>query len=180
MNLDKPLTTERLILRAMTAADASDIYLAWMRDPEVNRFLESRFSVPERKQDLVGFIESVNASPDSLLLGIFLRDDGRHIGNIKIGPVVTQHARSEIGYLIGDRAAWGKGYATEAIREICRYGFEEMGLAKITAGAYESNKGSAKALLNAGFVHEATISSHVVCEGSRIASVIYGLEKPTL
>lgn len=177
MNLDKPLTTDRLVLRTMSAADASDAYLAWMRDAEVNRFLESRFSVPERTQDLVGFIESVNASPDSLLLGIFLREDGRHIGNIKIGPVVTRHARSEIGYLIGDRAAWGKGYATEAIREICRYGFGNLGLAKITAGVYETNKGSAKALLNAGFVHEATISSHVVCEGRRIASLIYGLDR---
>jgi len=175
MNLDKPLITERLLLRTMTAADASDAYLAWMRDSEVNRFLESRFSVPERKQDLVAFIESVNASPDSLLLGIFLREDGRHIGNIKIGPLVMRHARSEIGYLIGDRAAWGKGYATEAICEICRYGFNELGLAKITAGVYETNKGSAKALLNAGFVHEATIHSHVVCEGHRIASVMYGL-----
>ncbi len=177
MNLDKPLTTDRLVLRTMSAADASDAYLAWMRDAEVNRFLESRFSVPECTQDLISFIESVNASPDNLLLGIFLREDGRHIGNIKIGPVVTRHARSEIGYLIGDRVVWGKGYATEAIREICRYGFGNLGLAKITAGVYETNKGSAKALLNAGFVHEATISSHVVWEGRRIASLIYGLDR---
>lgn len=178
MKLDKPLTTDRLVLRTMSAADASVAYLSWMRDPEVYRFLESRFSVPETTQDLVGFIESVNASPDSLLLGIFLREDGRHIGNIKIGPVVERHERSEIGYLIGDRAAWGKGYATEVIREVCRYGFEELNLAKITAGVYETNKGSAKALLNAGFVHEATISSHVICEGQRIASVTYGLNRP--
>lgn len=178
MNLDKPLVTDRLVLRTMTAADASDTYLAWMRDAEVNRFLESRFSVPECTRELAGFIGSVNASPDSLLLGIFLREDGRHIGNIKIGPVVMRHARSEIGYLIGDRSAWGKGYATEAIREICRYGFEVLGLAKITAGVYETNKGSAKALLNAGFVHEATIPSHVICEGRRIASVMYGLDRP--
>lgn len=179
MNLDKPLTTKRLLLRTLIASDASDAYLAWLRDPEINRFLEIRFSVPENTQDLIGFIESVNASPDSLLLGIFLRENGHHIGNIKIGPVVTRHARSEIGYLIGDRSAWGKGYATEAIREICRYGFEVFGLAKITSGVYETNKGSAKALLNAGFVHEATIPSHVVCEGRRIASLMYGLDKPS-
>lgn len=179
MILDKLLTTDRLLLRTMSAADASAAYLAWMRDPEVNRFLESRFSLPERTQDLVGFIESVNASSHSLLLGIFLHKCGRHIGNIKIGPILKEHARSEIGYLIGDRAAWGKGYATEAIRATSRYGFEDLGLAKITAGVYDLNKGSAKALLNAGFVHAATISSHILCEGRRIASVIYGLDKPS-
>jgi RimJ/RimL family protein N-acetyltransferase len=177
MNLDKPLITERLLLRTMTAADARDTYLAWMRDPEVNRFLESRFSVPEHTQDLVSFIESVNSSQDSLLLGIFLREDGRHIGNIKIGPLVMRHARSEIGYLIGDRAAWGKGYATEAICEIARYGMETLGLQKITAGIYETNRGSAKALLNAGFKLEAKITSNIICDGKRIASEMYGLDR---
>jgi ribosomal-protein-alanine N-acetyltransferase len=176
MYLGKPLATDRLLLRTLEATDASNTYLAWMRDPEVTRFLESRFSVPKSLYDLIDFIDSINASPDSLLLGIFLRKEDRHIGNIKVGPVVARHARTEIGYLIGDRVMWGKGYAAEAIREACRYGFEELGLAKITAGVYETNKSSATALLKAGFIHEATISSHVVCEGRRIASLIYGLD----
>ena len=107
MYLEKHLTTDRLTLRTLVASDASNTYLAWMRDPEVTRFLESRFSVPESLQDLVDFIDSINASADSLLLGIFLRKEGRHIGNIKVGPLVARHARTEIGYLIGDRAMWG-------------------------------------------------------------------------
>ncbi len=175
MRLNKPLTTDRLLLRTLSGADASDAYLAWMHNAEVNRFLESRFSVPACVEDLVNFIELVNESADSLLLGIFLRKDDCHIGNIKIGPIVTRHARSEIGYLIGEHAYWGKGYATEAIREVCRYCFEDLGLEKITAGVYDTNKGSAKALLKAGFMHEATISSYVIFEGRRIDSSIFGL-----
>lgn len=175
MNLDNPLITDRLLLRMMSDADATDTYLAWMQNPEVNRFLESRFFTPNNTQDLINFIESNNASLDSLLLGIFLREDCRHIGNIKIGPLVRRHARSEIGYLIGDRSAWGKGYATEAILRICRYGFEELGLAKISAGVYESNIGSSNALLKAGFTHEATITSDVIFEGRRINSKLYSL-----
>jgi RimJ/RimL family protein N-acetyltransferase len=177
MIISKHLETPRLILRTMNAADASDRYLSWMRDPIINQYLESRFSLPECTQDLIAFIEYMNAAPDSLLCGIFLREDVRHIGNIKIGPVVTRHARSEIGYLIGDREAWDNGYASEAIREICRYGFEELELEKITAGVYENNTSSAKALLKAGFVHEATIPSHVICDGRRIGSMMFGLDQ---
>lgn len=177
MILTKLLETQRLILRMMSSADASEEYLSWMQDSEVNKYLESRFAVPQRTQDLISFIESVNGSPDSLLLGIFLREDGRHIGNIKIGPVVTRHARSEIGYLIGDRASWGKGYAAEAIREICRFGFDNLGLIKISAGVYEDNIGSAKTLSKAGFVLEATISSNIILEGRRINSKLFGLFK---
>lgn len=177
MILSRALETPRLQLRTMSAADASDAYFSWMCDPEVCRYLEVRFTGVKDKRELADFIESTNASQDSLLLGIFLRENGRHIGNIKLGPIVARHARSEIGYLIGDRTAWGKGYATEAIREISRYGMEKLKLAKITAGIYETNCGSAKALLKAGFVLEARIPAHVVCEGKRIASEIYGLDR---
>lgn len=175
MKLKSPLFTPRLLMRTMTSADVSDTYLLWMHDPEVTRFLECRFSNSMSMDKLVSYIESINVSNDTLILGIYLRSDCRHIGNIKIGPILSRHLRAEIGYMIGDRLSWGKGYATEAIREICRYCFSELGLAKITAGVYETNIGSAKALLNAGFDLEATIPSHVICDGHRIASMIYGL-----
>jgi len=175
MNLVQPLITERLFLRVMHAEDATDTYLAWMQDVEVNKFLESRFFVPKKHQDLLQFIESNNSSVDSLLLGIFLRKNSQHIGNIKIGPIVARHSRAENGYLIGDRSAWGKGYATEAIVRTCKYCFEDLGLAKISAGVYETNVRSSTALLKAGFVHEATITSHVIFEGRRINSKLYGL-----
>ena len=45
-----------------------------------------------------------------------------------------------------------------------------------SAGIYETNIGSAKALLKAGFGLEATISSHVICDDRRIASQLYGLD----
>ena len=174
------LQTSRLNLRMLTAADASLAYLSWMRDPLINQYLESRFSMPKHTKDLVDFIEHVNVSPDSLLLGIFLSEDNRHIGNIKIGPVNSRHARAELGYLIGDRDVWSMGYGSEAIREVARYGIEELGLAKITAGVYETNIGSAKALEKAGFKLEATIPSHVICDGQRIASQLYGLDAQQL
>ena len=59
-------------------------------------------------------------------------------------------------------------------------GIEELGLAKITAGVYETNIGSAKALEKAGFKLEATIPSHVICDGQRIASQLYGLDAQQL
>ncbi len=109
------------------------------------------------------------------MLGIFRKMDSRHIGNIKLGPIVVPHSRAPVGYLIGDKPSWGQGYATEAIVAICRHGLRAMAISKITAGCYETNLGSAKALLKSGFAHEATIPSDVVFEGGRIASLIFGL-----
>lgn len=61
-----------------------------------------------------------------------------------------------------------------------RYGIKDLGMAKITAGIYETNIGSAKALLKAGFKLEATIPSHVICDGQRVASQLYGFDAPLL
>jgi len=158
-------------------SDVGETYLSWLNNAEVNKYLEVRSAGVKDTQELAKYIESVNASDESLMLGIFLKEDELHIGNIKLGPIVTAHKRSEIGFLIGDKSCWGKGYATEAIKAISRYGIEELGLDKITGGCYENNLGSVKALLKAGFKHEATIPSHVVFEGRRIASLLYGLDR---
>ncbi len=175
MILSDPIETPNLMLRTLQATDASQSYLSWLSDPEVNRYLEIRFAKAQELPDLVNYITSVNDSKDNLMLGMFLKEDDRHIGNIKLGPIVTPHNRSEIGFMIGDRACWGKGYAAEAIKAVSEYGLETLGLAKITAGCYETNIGSSRALLKAGFKHEATRPSHSVSDGQRVSSLLYGL-----
>jgi [ribosomal protein S5]-alanine N-acetyltransferase len=49
---------------------------------------------------------------------------------------------------------WGKGYATEALKEILRFGFQDMNLHRIEAGCAVENIGSIKVLEKAGMVRE--------------------------
>lgn len=175
MLLARPIETPRLSLRTLEATDVGNAYVEWLRDPEVVRYLEVRFLPPQDAEQIRAFVESANTSASNLLLGIFRKEDDVHIGNIKLGPVVREHGRATVGYLIGDRSSWGRGYASEAIHAVARHAIETMGLKKITAGCYETNVGSSKALLKAGFKYEATIPSDVVHEGCRIATVHYGM-----
>ncbi len=165
MRIDTPIETPRLNLRSLDEDDATEGYLGWLRDPAVLRFLEVRFAGEQSLQSLRDFIVSANANPDELLLGICLRDSGSHIGNIKLGPIVRQHRRAEIGFLIGDRREWGKGYASEAIDSLTRFAFRTLALAKVTSGCYGMNIGSAKALEKAGYLREACLASHWLCDG---------------
>lgn len=175
MLIENPLLTKRLLLRSLSREDIGFRYVSWMNDININKYLESRFRAPFTVEDITDFVIGANESNHSFHFGIFLRHDGRHIGNIKLGPILFDHSRSEVGYMIGDSDSWGKGYASEAIRCVCDYGINTLGLAKISAGVYRENRGSAKALIKAGFTHEATIPSHVIYEGERIDSLIFGL-----
>ena len=66
MHINSIIKTTRLALRTLGKEDVSDSYLGWMRDYEVIRCLESRFSIPAGKSDLESFIKSANDSPNSV------------------------------------------------------------------------------------------------------------------
>lgn len=141
---------ERICLRPVTLKDAKPLYVKWLNDKEVNRFLETR-----HKRQTIGsvrsYIEEITNRKEILFMAICLKEGGRHIGNIKIGPINTFHRFSEIGIMIGDKSEWGRGYASEAISLISRYAFDSLKLHKLTTGCYESNTGSRKAFEKAGF-----------------------------
>ncbi|WP_114394047.1 GNAT family N-acetyltransferase [Oleisolibacter albus] len=164
MRLHTPLATPRLLLRTLTAADVGPRYLGWLRDAEVTRFLEVRHGDRSAAATLA-FVEEANASPDTLLLGMVLREGGLHVGNIKLGPIDPYHRRADLGLMLGERACWGQGLAAEAIAALTGYAFEMLGLNKVTASCYGNNEGSRRAFLKAGFHEAARRPRHWLCEG---------------
>lgn len=166
--------TDRLVCRELTIEDVSDAYLGWLQDPQINRYLETRFS--EQTLDSIrAFVAEKLASENDFQFGIFAGD--RHIGNIKLGPINWRHNIADVGYLIGDKTAWGHGYASEAIRGASGYAFEAFSLCKLSAGLYAWNTGSARALEKAGFIREGVRRDHLHLEGRRVDLWEYGLRR---
>lgn len=158
--MTKVLTTvERLVgrlvmLRLATLDDCTERYCAWLNDPLVNRYLETRWR--EQTLDSIReFVTAMLAAPDSYLFAIVQRATGDHVGNIKLGPVNPHHLHADVSYFIGDRRCWGQGLATDAIRVASGFGFSRLGLHRLQAGVYASNVGSARALEKAGYTREA-------------------------
>jgi len=149
MLLECPIQSDRLEFKNLALPAARGDYFAWLKDPVVNQFLELRHQSFSHKE-LEIFISDMNASENNLLLGIYLLD-GRHIGNIKLGPVHRMYSRSYLGFLIGDHNQWGKGYATEAISRLTDYAFYNLGLSAVWAGCYATNIASKKAFIKAGY-----------------------------
>ena len=154
MKLHQPIIGRTLELRQLDQKYANSSYLSWLHDPEVNRYLEVRFTPPKTVECLSKHIETAKQSQNELLLGIFLSRNQLHIGNIKLGPVNWIHDTAEIGLIIGDKAQWGKGHATTAIRMLSNYAFETLNLYKLMAGCYSLNVGSIRSFIKAGFVQE--------------------------
>ena len=161
------LTSNRLILRAVELSDLTTSYVEWLNDRMVNRYLETRF-LPQTMESLRGYWEAHRDDPGSPWFAICQQVDGRHIGNIKLGPIHWLHRRADISLFIGDRSCWGQGYASEAIAVVRDWAFAELDLQKLNAGIYVGNHGSRRAFEKSGFSLEGTLLAEVVGFGERL------------
>jgi ribosomal-protein-alanine N-acetyltransferase len=167
----------RIYLREIRLSDANENYYRWMNDPEVTRFLESRF-YPNSMESLQNYVLEKSRTADNVFLGIFLKEDDRHIGNIKLGPINWIHRFGDVGVIIGEKDCWGRGYATEAIQLLTEHAFRRLNLNRLTAGCYATNVGSARAFLKAGWHQEAVRPRYFYSDGDYVDLVLLGILRP--
>lgn len=163
----------RIYLRVLRPNDVGQSYVGWMKDPLVTRYLEARFG-KQTRESIRRFVAAMGRDPSQFLFGIFLKEDDRHIGNIKLGPIDFTHRFATVGLLLGARDCWGRGYATEAIGLVKRFAFRRLRLHRLTAGCYRPNRGSEKAFLNAGFEVEGALRKHYRCGNRYVDGILLG------
>lgn len=165
-----------IYLRSLNLQDCTERYVEWLNDPEINRYLETRW-YEQNLSSVSDFINSQMENNHSYLFAIIKNDTNQHIGNIKIGPVNPYHHHADISYFIGEKALWGKGIATEAVKLVCDFGFNKLNLHRIEAGAYSSAISSWKLLEKLGFKREGVFRNQVISEGEYIDVFRYGILK---
>ncbi len=168
------ILSEHLFYRELQESDVTGKYVHWLNDPEINRYLEVRH-VTQTIESCIEFVKEMNVDQSQHLFGIFLIQNGEHIGNIKLGFINQYHLRGQLSLFIGDSNCWRKGYASEAIRAITKWGFDELGLGKIEAGCCEENVASRNVFLNVGYKEEGFFREHALINGQRIGSYWLGI-----
>jgi len=171
-NTLETIFTESCLLKPISLKHVSQRYLGWLNNPNTNQFLETRFNVLSIAT-LKDYVISQTKRGDVLFYAIHSLDD-IYIGNIKLGPINVNHMTADIGFLIGDKSYQKKGIASQAIINLCEYGFS-LGIKKITAGAYSNNIGSIKTLLKSGFYEEGFRRSQVISNDERLGISLFGL-----
>lgn len=174
MKTDIILRDGGISLRLISLQDCTETYVEWLNDTEVNQYLETRW----HKQDIdaiQNFVISQLNNDHSILFAIIFDNTNCHIGNIKIGPVDKYHHNADISYFIGDKSLWGKGIATKAIQLVCSFGFNELHLHRIEAGAYSAAVGSWKALEKNGFMREGIFREQAISGDKYMDVYRYGI-----
>ena len=158
------LQGDRVRLSPLDPAADHSAYVSWLNDQETTRYMGSgRFPMT---QSLVrAYIESFEGRSDGFLLGIFDCQAGQHVGNVTLQSIDWRDRRGEIGILIGDRTARGKGFGGAAVSLVVDHAFLRLGLNKLTAGYVTGNDASARLFGALGFVEEGVLKEHFYLDG---------------
>lgn len=138
-------------------------YLSWVNDQEITKYMAVG-NFPLTIESLRAYVATHNTGK-SVLLGIYPKGQGNHIGNILLHMIDVQNRHGEIGILVGDRNYWGKGVATESIGLMARHAFDRLNLHKLYAGMIEGNEASKRAFEKVGFTIEGNLTQHFYLQG---------------
>ncbi len=147
--------TERFFLRELVPEDANETYLGWLNDSAIQRFITSA-NKTHTQAELSAYVCSRLNRDDVLFLGIFEKQSGKHIGNIKFEPIDTIESYAVLGMLIGDANWRGKGVASEVIDASLNTICLQRGIKEIILGVELDNKPAIRAYEKAGFQIEPT------------------------
>ncbi|MEV7552356.1 GNAT family N-acetyltransferase [Amycolatopsis sp. NPDC089917] len=143
------LTGELIRLRPLEPEDADTLW-RWHNDPEVTRWLtadhpESLAQIRERfaKREPNSY-ERANFAIESLAVGTL-------IGTCTLRDATPEQGRAELDIYLGEKDHWGGGYGTDAMRTLCRYGFEMMRLHMIALWVVVDNEAAIHVYKKLGF-----------------------------
>ena len=156
----KLLETERLILRPFRAADAEQAFYGWMNDPAVTRYLTWQPHADIRlTQRLLAAWEAAAKDLCSYRWAIVCREENVPVGEIGMRDADMRSERAELGYCLA-RRAWGRGFATEALRRVLDFLFGEVGFRRIEAAYAAENTASGRVLAKCGMRQEGLLRSY--------------------
>ena len=140
-------------------------FAEWFNDPEVRRYLDMYlpFSLAQEERWFEHLQERL-ASKETVMLTIET-SDGVTIGNITLFDINWKDRHAELGVTIGEKAYWGQGYGSDAIRTMLGVGFDSMNLHRIFLRVHADNARAIGSYQKVGFRKEGTLRESVFREG---------------
>jgi len=149
------LHTEHLLLRPWNEADAEGLY-EYAKDPEVGPI--AGWPPHQSIEESRNVIQNVLTGKECY--AICEKENGKAIGSIELKlnghtDMTERDDECELGYWLG-KPYWGRGYMPEAVKELLRHGFEDLGMTTIWCGYYDGNRKSKRVQEKVGFIYHHT------------------------
>jgi len=153
-----------------------DRYLSWLRDVDL------LVSIGRPEYLLPGSADQIREQARVMMLNgtdrffaIRSLDSQEFVGTFKIGHINWRTGVGDVGIIIGEHSARGKGFSTDALRTGCGFALGPLGLRRLTGGTTETNVAMIRCFERVGFKREGVLRKHDVARGVNLDHVLFGL-----
>lgn len=168
------LETKRLTIRPIQPDDKNEVF-EYRSDRETNQY---QGWIPETLSDVVTFIENVSKEidvPETWFQFIIIeKATQKIIGDLGIHFTGVENRQAEIGFTLS-RHFQNKGYATEAVKRVIDFLFNDLGKHRIIASIDPANKNSVRLVERLGFRKEAHFVESLLINGQWVDDLIYAM-----
>jgi RimJ/RimL family protein N-acetyltransferase len=165
------LSSDLVTLRVLTGADEHAI-MAMYGDSDVRHLTGSHSDIDPTAG--LAWLVSRAEQADRLDLAIVERMTGACVGEAVLNQ--WDPANQSCNFRIAlDPRVHGRGLGTEATRLIVGYGFERLGLHRISLEVYAFNPRARRAYEKAGFVAEGVLRESLLWEGERVDATVMSI-----
>ena len=146
------LVGDKVYLRSLEESDIDDGWHDWINDPIATQGLFG--ANPQSREHMVNYYKAQLDLKSNVMLAICDRQTDRYIGNARLSSIDWIHRIAVYGRLIGPPEYRGGGYGSDALVQLLRHGFHNLGLNRIWSIAWGGNELSLGSNDKIGMVRE--------------------------
>ena len=155
-----PIRTARLTLRPLRPTDATLIYHGYATDANAIRWMGFRphESIATTEKLVAAWVAAWSHESGPKFFAVERANDDEFLGVVDLE--IGAHG-ALIGYVFC-RRAWGRGFATEAVKAIVDLAFDRFGVWRVWATCAPQNPASRRVLEKVGMHHEGVLRRWIV------------------
>jgi RimJ/RimL family protein N-acetyltransferase len=170
---DWPVLQLRDIALVPVARDDLPLLFKWINDRDLVLLNAPYRPVAELRHE--SWFEDMLKRDDVHLFGIRHLESGRLIGSCQLLGVHAIHRHAELQVRIGDPDARGRGYGTQAVELLVRFGFVDLHLHRISLHVFADNVVAIRTYEKVGFRREGVSRDAAFIDGRYVDVVTMGI-----
>lgn len=166
------MSVDRVLLRSLRQEDSPLLY-DWITHRELV-ILNAAFHPISDVDHQVWFESMLTKRADLVIFVIEDMETHQAIGTCQLLNINWRHRSAELQIRIGDVQYHGRGFGTEAVKLLCRFGFADLNLHRIYLHVFANNIRAIKSYEKCGFVRDALLKEAAFIDGAWVDVVGMG------
>lgn len=121
------------------------------------------------------YLAGLPGSDDRADWAVFRKADERYLGEVVLNQLEAENASMNFRIALFGADVLGKGYGTQATKAVVAYGFEQVGLHRISLGVFAFNPRARRAYEKAGFVEEGVRREVLLWDGEWYDDIVMSI-----